>query len=133
MKHPLKFLPFFLTLALAAVPAVRAEDAPSDKPEHKREHNPGAMMEHMARELRLTADQEAKWKAIGEQERTALKALHKDTTIAKKDKWAKMKEIKQSFADQRRAVLTADQAKKFDEMREKRHEHREHGEKKDHQ
>lgn len=127
MKNRLKFIPLLLTLALAATPALRAADAPADKPEHKREHRPGARMEHMAKELGLTADQEAKWKAISQQEKTALKALREDTSVAKEDKRAKAREINQGFANQRRAVLTADQAKKFDEQREKmreRHEDR---------
>lgn len=133
MKNLLKLIPVLLTLALAATPALRAAAAPADQPEHRRERDPGARMEHAAKELGLTADQEAKWKAIGQQEKTALKALREDTSVAKEDKRAKAREINQGFANQRRAVLTADQAKKFDEQREKmreRHEdHRQKGEK----
>ena len=87
------------------------------------------MMEHAAKELGLTADQEAKWKAIGEQERTALKALRDDTSVAKEDKRAKMQELNKGFADQRRAVLTPDQATKFDEMRAKMRERGPRGDK----
>ncbi len=122
MKNRLKFIPLFLTLAIAAVPVLRAEDTPADKPAQKRERGPGAMMEKAVKELGLTADQEAKWKAIGEQEKAALEALRADTSVAKEDKRAKMREINKSFADQRRAVLTADQAAKFDEMRAKMRE-----------
>ena len=137
MKNRLKFIPVLLTLALAATPALRAADTPSDQPEHKREHRPGARMEHMTKGLGLTADQEAKWKAIGQQERDALKALKEDTSVDKKDKRAKAQDINQGFAAQRRALLTPDQAKKFDEkreenrekMREHREERRQKGEK----
>lgn len=133
MKNQLKSASLILALAVAAMPTLRAEDTPADKPEHKREHGPGgergpgAMMEHAAKELRLSADQEAKWKAIGEQEKTALKALRDDTSVDKKDRRAKAQEINKGFADQRRAVLTADQAKKFDETRAKMRERREQG------
>lgn len=137
MKNQLKPAVLLLALTIAVVPALRAEDTPADKPEHKREHGPGGpgragdRMEHAAKELSLTADQQAKWKAIGQQERDALKALKDDTSVDKKDKRAKAREINQGFADQRRAVLTADQAKKFDEKREenrdKMRERREHG------
>lgn len=128
MKNRLKLIPVLLTLALAATPALRAADTPSDKPEHKGEHRPGARMEHMAKELGLTADQEAKWKAIGQQEKDALKALKDDTSVDKKDKPAKRCEINQGFAAQRRAILTADQAKKFDTLREENREKmQEHG------
>ena len=122
MKNSPKFLILLAGLALLAAPAVRAEDpaTPSDKPEHKR--GPGAMMERAAKELNLTDDQQAKWKAIGADEKAALDALKADTTVAKEDKRAKMMEITKNFADQRRAVLTDDQAKKFDEMRAKMRE-----------
>ena len=126
MKNRLKLIPVFmaLALALAAAPALRAQDAAAstDKPEQKRERGPGAMMERAAKELGLNADQEAKWKAIGQQEKTALEALRDDTSVAKEDKRAKMREINKGFADQRRAVLTPDQATKFDEIRAKMRE-----------
>ncbi|MBI2814628.1 MAG: hypothetical protein HYX71_10120 [Opitutae bacterium] len=138
MKNLLKSASLLLALAMAAVPALRAENAPAGKPEHKREHGPGGgrrgpeqRWKHMAQELGLSADQQAKWKAIGEQEKAALGALRDDTSVDKKDRRAKAQEINKPFADQRRAVLTADQAKKFDEMREKMRdrmeERREHG------
>lgn len=131
MKNQLKSASLVLALAVAALPALRAEDTPSNKPEHKREQRPGAKMEHATKELGLTADQEAKWKAINQQEKTALKALQEDTSVTKENKRAKAREINQGFADQRRAVLTADQVKKFAEMRDKRRERmeerREHG------
>jgi len=126
MKNRLKLISLSLVLTMAAIPALRAEDAPADKPEQKRERGPGgergpgAMMERAAKELSLTADQEAKWKDIGQQEKTALDALKNDASVAKEDKRTKMREINKGFADQRRAVLTADQAAKFDEMRAKR-------------
>ena len=140
MKNQLKLTSLILTLAIAALPTLRAEDTPSDKTEPKRERGPGgpggergpgAMMEHAAKELGLTADQEAKWKAINQQEKSALKALREDPSVAKEDKRAKAREINKGFADQRHAVLTAEQAKKFDEKREERRdkmrERREHG------
>ena len=127
MKNQLKLASLLLTLAIAAVPALRAADAPADQPEQKRERDPGAMMERVTTELGLTADQEAKWKAIGEQEKTAMKALRDDTSVDKKDKRAKAQEINKGFAEQRQAVLTPDQATKFKEMRAKMRERREQG------
>jgi|CXWL01.1.fsa_nt_gi Spy/CpxP family protein refolding chaperone len=121
MKNQLKSASLILALALAAMPTLRAADTPADKPEQKREHGPGGpgragdMMEHAAKELSLTADQQAKWKAIGQEEKAALKTLEED-------KRAKAQEINKGFAAQRRAVLTPDQAKKFDEKREERRE-----------
>lgn len=127
MKNQLRLASLLLALAMAAGPALRAEDAPADRPEHKRERGDGALMERATKELGLSADQEAKWKAIGEQEKTALKALKDDTSVDKKDKRAKVQEINKGFAEQRRAILTSAQDKKFGEMRAKMREHRENG------
>ncbi len=89
------------------------------------------MMQQAVKELGLSADQEAKWKEIGKQERTALEAIRKDDSIAKEDKRAKAKELNKGFADQRRALLTADQQAKFDDMRAKMRERGERGPKPD--
>ena len=134
MKTSPKLILTLAGLFLLAVPASRAADEPAappagDKPKHeRREGGPGAMMEHMAKELDLTADQQAKWKAIGEQERPALKAIRDDASLSQEDKRAKAKELNKGFADQRKALLNADQGKKFDEMREKAREHGPRGE-----
>jgi len=136
MKISLKLLAPLAGLVLLTAPLLRAQDAapatppPADKPEHRKggPGGPGAMWDHAAKELDLTADQQAKWKAIGEQEKTAMQALRNDDSVAKPDKRAKMMEINKTYGDQRRAVLTDDQAKKFDEMRAKM---RERGPKKD--
>jgi len=122
MKNRYNYIPLFLALTIAIVPALRAEDAPAGKPEQKHERGPGARMERAVKELGLNADQEAKWKAIGQQEKAALDALRDDTSVAKEAKRGKMREINKGFADQRRALLTADQAAKFDEMRAKMRE-----------
>ncbi|MBI2498327.1 MAG: hypothetical protein HYV75_10600 [Opitutae bacterium] len=125
MKTSLKHLLSLAGLLLLAVPFLRAADEPAapvpgDQPKHERRgerRGPGAMMEHAAKELGLTAEQEAKWKEIGQQERTALQALRADTTVAKEDKRAKAMEINKGFAEQRRALLTPEQQTKFDDMR----------------
>jgi protein CpxP len=134
MKTPLKFK-LILLLAGAfvlAAPALRADEPaappspPADQPvappsadQPERGHGrrgPGAMMERAAKELGLNADQETKWKDIGEQEKTALQAVRNDSSLSKDDKRAKAMETMKTFADQRRAILTEDQQKKFDEM-----------------
>ena len=130
MKTLSRFLPVLAGLLLLAVPPLRAADEPvtpppDDKPKHEgrgERGGPGAMMDHMAKELDLTADQQAKWKEIGQQEKTALAAIRHDASIAKEDKRAKAKETNKGFAEQRRTVLNADQQKKFDHLRAKAHE-----------
>ncbi len=77
------------------------------------------MMEHMAKELGLSADQEAKWKAIGQEERAAIEPVFADKSLSRDEKRAKMKEINATYADQRRAILTPEQQTKFDDLRAK--------------
>jgi hypothetical protein len=123
MKNSLRLILSLTGLALLAAPVLRADEPaapPADKPEHHR--GPGAMMERAAKELGLTADQEARWKEIGAQEKTALEALRADASLSKEDRRAKAMETNKTFADQRRALLNADQQKKFDDMRAKMHE-----------
>jgi len=123
-------------LLLLAVPFLQAADepAPADQPKRERRERgpggpggPGAMMERAAQELGLSAEQEAKWKEIGDQERAAGKALRADTSVAQEDKRAKMQELNKGFAAQRRAVLNAEQQAKFDDMRAKMRERGERG------
>ncbi|HVT74096.1 MAG TPA: hypothetical protein VHD61_13255 [Lacunisphaera sp.] len=132
MKTPLKFLLLLAGLAVLSTPLLRADDAPpppSDQPEHGPggpgrggRRDPGAMMDRLAKRLGLSDEQQAKWKDIAQQEKAALDALRDDKTVAKEDRWAKFRDIRQQYQDQRRAVLTADQQKQFDEMQAKMRE-----------
>ncbi len=126
MKTSPKHILSLAGLLLLAVPFLQAADAPAagDKAnrQERRQGGPGAMMDRAAKELGLTADQEAKWKEIGKQEREALKPLRDDTALSQEDRRAKVMEINQGFANQRRALLTPDQAAKFDELRGKMRE-----------
>ncbi len=130
MKKSNEVLLFVALLGAAFVlPSLHAEDAPppppppADHPEHgPGRRGPGQMWERAAKELSLTADQEAKWKEIGQQERTALEAIRNDESIPKEEKRAKAMEAMKPFADQRRAILTPDQQAKFDELRAKMRE-----------
>ena len=137
MKTSPKLILALVSLLLLATPTIRAADEPvtpppGDKPKHeRREPGPGARMEHATKELGLSAEQEAEWKGINQQEKTALEAIRNDASIAKEDKRAKAKETNKGFAEQRRAVLNADQQKKFEEMRAKAREHGPRKEKKD--
>ena len=125
MKTSPKLTLILASLLLLAAPLLRAADDPATPPpanadQPKRERRgpgggPGAMMERIAKELNLTADQQAKWKEIAEQEKAALKPIMDDQSLSREDKRAKMMDLNKGFADQRRAVLDPDQQKKFDE------------------
>ena len=129
MKTSPKRLLTLAGLLLLAVPFLRAADEPAnpppaDKPKHERRERgpgggPGAMMERAVQELSLTADQQAKWKEIGQAERAATKPIMDDQSLSKEDRRAKLKELNKGFAEQRRAILTAEQQTKFDNIRAK--------------
>jgi protein CpxP len=70
-------------------------------------------------ELGLTADQESRWKEIGRQQRTALQAIRNDRATSAEERKEKAAETMKQFADQRRAMLSPDQQKKFDELQQK--------------
>jgi Spy/CpxP family protein refolding chaperone len=130
MKKPLKIILLLAGACVLAAPVVRAEDPappaapPADHPDRgPGRRNPGAMMERIAKELGLSADQEAKWKEIGQQERAAVEPIWSDQSLSRDEKRAKMKEINATYAEQRRAILTPDQQAKFDELRAKMKEH----------
>lgn len=126
MKTSLKFILLLAGMIVLAAPVLRAQDSatpPADKPNRPErgqgQRGPGAMMERIGQELGLTADQQAKWKEIGQQERTALQAIRNDSALSQKEKRAKAMEANKPFAGQRRAVLNPDQQVKFDELRAK--------------
>jgi Spy/CpxP family protein refolding chaperone len=140
MKNSPKLILALAGLLLLAVPALRAADEavapPAGEKGARRERGPGgpgggpgAMWDRAAKELSLTADQEAKWKEIGQQERAATKPIMDDQSLSREDRRAKMMEANKPFADQRRAVLTPDQATKFDELRAKMRERGPRGDK----
>lgn len=141
MKTPLKSLLLLAGLAVLATPVLRADDNPPPPPSDQPEHGPGStdghmrpgrrefgarMEERMIKKLGLSADQEAKWKDISQQQKAALDALRDDKTVSREDRRAKAMDLMKQYADQHRAILTPDQQKEFDEMQAKMRERMEH-------
>jgi len=124
MKKIRTLLFLALGASLFLAPFVRAEDnATSTPPPEGRRGRVGERMEKRAvKELGLTADQEAKWKEIGQKQREAMQAIRNDSSLSADDKRAKAMETMKQFSDQRRALLNPDQQKKFDEMQQKMRE-----------
>jgi periplasmic protein CpxP/Spy len=71
-------------------------------------------------ELGLTTDQQTEVKAIFEVMHLKMEAIMEDATLSKEVKMAKMKELRTSTDAAIRAILTADQQTKFDELQKKR-------------
>jgi periplasmic protein CpxP/Spy len=115
-------------LASAAAPAVVAQDAPSSDqqaapagapPEHGRgpgRFDPDRRADMLTKKLNLSADQRTKVTDIFKSEQAEMQKIHADASVSQPDRRAKMMDAHKSSNDQIRAVLNADQQKKFDEM-----------------
>jgi Spy/CpxP family protein refolding chaperone len=77
---------------------------------------PDAQLERYAQQLNLTDDQKAKIKPILEDQAKQMQALRDDTSVSQEDRRAKFTTIREATSKQIRALLNADQQKKFDDM-----------------
>lgn len=117
--------------ALLATPALRADEPtvpPADKPDrqerrHERREDLRENLQKMAKELDLTADQQAKIEAIHKQTFEARKAVQDDTTLSDEQKKEKMMALRKSTEEQVHALLTPAQQAKAKALREKRGRH----------
>jgi len=140
MKSPLKFVLPFLSLGLAAAPALLAEDAappppapaesaapaPANPPAPEqggdqappppRRHHRGDPLKMLTEKLSLTADQQGKVGDILKGQREQMQAIHEDDTLSDDDKRAKFRALMKSSHDAIRALLTPDQQKAFDAL-----------------
>lgn len=137
MKRSNEILVVAVALAAAVfVPNVNAAQEKGPKGDGRR-GDPAAMQErraqHMAEALGLSADQQAKIKAIHEQERAQIEALRADQSLSREQKMEKRKALRESTVQQVDAVLTPEQRPKAQAMREKARERmKEHGDRKGH-
>ena len=139
MKIKIHLLPALICGAIVAVsPALFAGDAspsPAASPatsgttapdgEH---HHHLDIMEKLKTDLNLTQDQVDKIKPILEDRRQKMMALRQDATLSGEQKRDKAKDILQSSNEQIKAILTPDQAKKFEDIMQQMREHHGRGE-----
>ncbi len=95
---------------------------------HGRHHfDPAKRTRMLSKHLKLTSDQRAKVEDILKAEQSQMQQLHQDSSDSQPDRRSKMMDLHKSSNDQIRAVLDADQQKKWDEMQSKREQRmREH-------
>ena len=111
---------------MLAVSAVAQENtgSPADSPnEHWRGHHPmdpAKRTEMMTKRLGLTTEQQPKVLEVLKSEQEQMEKLHSDSSLSQEDRHGKMIEIHKATNDQVRALLDADQQKKFDEMQSRR-------------
>jgi Spy/CpxP family protein refolding chaperone len=76
-----------------------------------------ALQKKIAHKLNLSADQKTQFKTIGANTRSAVKAVHDNTTLTPEQKKSQVRELVQSARAQRIAVLTPDQKTKLEQMK----------------
>jgi len=84
---------------------------------------PEERLHMLEKQLSLTSEQTTQAKAIFEDERTKMEALHADTATPQQDKRPKMMEIMKDREAKFTAILTADQKSKYTEMEARMREH----------
>jgi len=76
--------------------------------------------EQIAKDLGLSDDQKAKVRAALEEQQKKMKDLRADTSLSQEDKRAKVKELRQSFVEKMKEILTADQFEKWQKTMQQR-------------
>ena len=98
-------------------PALRADDSTNTPPSTPPAGQPPrGGFERMAEQLNLTADQKPKVQSILQAQMQKMLALRQDTSLTVEDRRAKAKAIHENTAAQMKAVLTADQFQKWQDM-----------------
>lgn len=119
MKRSKEILIFAVALAAALI--IPNVNAAQDKGEGKGPRGPrgGQMVERMAEELGLSAEQTAKVKAIHEAARPQMEAIRNDASLSREQKREKSQAIQKDTEAKVDAVLTPEQQAKAKEMRAK--------------
>ena len=113
-----------------AVPFAAAQDNPSnDQPSQGAHENggwhhgpmdPAQRTKELTKELKLTTDQQTKVQDLLTTEKSQMEGLRQDNSTSREDRHAKMMDIRKNTDTQVRALLDANQQKKWDEMQAKR-------------
>ena len=96
---------------------------PGTSAEHWRGHrqaDPAKRTEMLTKHLGLTSEQQPKVLDVLKSEQSQWEKLRSDSSLSQEDRRGKMMDIHKSTNDQIRALLTADQQKKWDEMQSRR-------------
>ncbi|MFY9905076.1 MAG: hypothetical protein WBX02_20200 [Terriglobales bacterium] len=124
LKHSLLILLAASVISIAAF----AQDAPPNNQPSAQENggghhgpmDPAQRTQELTQKLNLTADQQTKVQQILQSESSQMESLRSDSSLSQQDRRSKMMEIHQTTNTQIRALLDADQQKKWDAMQAKR-------------
>jgi Spy/CpxP family protein refolding chaperone len=76
--------------------------------------------EQIAKQLDLSDDQKTKVKAALEEQQSKMKALREDASLSQEDKRAKAKELRESFIEKMKEILTPEQFEKWQKIMQHR-------------
>jgi len=93
---------------------------PPDEGHGHRHFDPAKRTEMLTKQLQLTSDQQAKVLDILKSEQSQAEGVRSDSSLSRDDRRSKMMDIHKASDDQIRALLDADQQKKWDAMQSKR-------------
>lgn len=137
MKWPLKqagilFVGGMMTCAGVAVsqsatqpnPSAQTDAPPPPPPEGRHWGGPEHRVQMLQHALDLNADQTAQVKALLETEHTKMEAVHSNTALSPDDRRAQAMAIHQDTTTKMHALLTPEQATKYDSMEARMREHR---------
>jgi len=103
-----------------------AQATPSQaEPEHgpgRGHFDPAERTAMLTKELKLSSDQQSKVLDILKSQQSQMESLRSDSSLSREDRRSKMMDIHKKSNDQIRALLDADQQKKWDEMQSRREE-----------
>jgi periplasmic protein CpxP/Spy len=114
-----------LTVAGGAALAQDNAAAPAPSQGHgygHRDMNPDAQLQHLTKQLDLTAEQQTQIKPILENRDQQMKQIWQDQSLAPADRHTKVKAIQEDSKGKIEAVLNDTQKQKFEAMQERMHE-----------
>jgi protein CpxP len=124
MRNQLFTLALGGLLTLGATGAAVAQDNAQPQDQGQQGHgprrmNPDRQLEHMTKELGLSADQQSQIKPLLVDRQQKVEALFQDQSVSGEDRRAKMQSIRQETQGKIEAVLNDQQKQKFEAMQER--------------
>jgi periplasmic protein CpxP/Spy len=103
-----------------AAPAPQSQQSQSQERMHHAD--PVQQAKHLAKKLNLTADQENQIEPILANRQQQFEAIRSDSSLSRKDRFAKMRTVRQDTDAKIKAVLTDDQKQQYDQMLQQMHQ-----------
>ncbi len=131
MRNKLFTLAMAATLALGVTSAALAQDTPPPPPQDQASPqaqgqqgrgpmrmDPDKQLEHMTKELGLSADQQSQIKPVLLERQQKMQAIFQDQSLSREDRRAKMQAIRTDSQGKIEAVLNDQQKQKFEAMQQ---------------